>query len=72
MTFSKPNKKVNYIHKESNHLPSIIKHGYHFSIDSWLSIFFSNEKREAQENLWIRLETEIPKNKSKSCIKTTT
>ena len=71
MTFSKPNKKVNYIHKESNHLPSIIKQ-VPFSVDSWLSIIFLNEKREAQKNLWIRLETEIPKNNSKSCIKTTT
>ena len=71
MTFSKPNKKVNYIHKESNHLPSIIKQ-VPFSIDSWLSIIFSNEKREAQKNLWIRLETEIPKNNSKSYLKTTT
>ena len=41
--FSKPNNEINYIHKESNHPPSIIKQ-IPFSIESRLSSLSSNEK----------------------------
>ena len=41
--FSKPNNEINYIHKESNHPPSIIKQ-IPFSIKSRLSSLSSNEK----------------------------
>ena len=41
--FSKPNNKIIYIHKESNHLPSTIKQIL-FSIESRLSSLSSNEK----------------------------
>ena len=41
--FSKPNNEINYIHKESNHPPSIIKQ-IPFSIESHLSSLSSNEK----------------------------
>ena len=41
--FSKPNNKIIYIHKESNHLPSIIKQIL-FSTESRLSSLSSNKK----------------------------
>ena len=41
--FSKPNNEINYIHKESNHPPSIIKQVL-FSVESRLSSLSSNEK----------------------------
>ena len=41
--FSKPKNEINYIHKESNHPPSIIKQ-IPFSIKSHLSSLSSNEK----------------------------
>ena len=41
--FSKPNNEINYIHKESNHPPSIIKQ-VPFSIKSRLSNLSSSEK----------------------------
>ena len=41
--FCKPNNEINYIHKESNHPPSIIKQ-IPFSIKSRLSSLPSNEK----------------------------
>ena len=39
----KPNEEINYIHKESNHPPSIIKQ-ISFSIESRLSSLSSSEK----------------------------
>ena len=41
--FSKPNNKISYIQKESNHPPSIIKQ-VPFSIESRLSSLSSSEK----------------------------
>lgn len=41
--FSTSNNEINYIHKESNHPPSIIKQVY-FTIESLLPSFSSSEK----------------------------
>ena len=40
--FSKPNNEINYINKETNHPPSIIKQ-VPFSMESWLSSLSSSE-----------------------------
>ena len=67
--FSKPNNEINYIHKESNHPPSIIKQ-IPFSIESRLSSLSSNEKifnestpiyQEALKNLGTIINQNIKK-----------
>ena len=67
--FSKPNNEINYIHKESNHPPSIIKQ-IPFSIESRVSSLSSNEKifnestpiyQEALKNLGTIINQNIKK-----------
>ena len=41
--FNKSNNEVNYIHKQSNHPPSIIKQ-LPLSVERWFSMLSSNEK----------------------------
>ena len=68
-SFSKPNNEINYIHKESNHPPSIIKQ-IPFSIESRVSSLSSNEKifnestpiyQEALKNLGTIINQNIKK-----------
>ena len=74
------NDEINYIHKESNHPPSIIKQ-IPFSIESRLSSLSSNEKifnesmpiyQEALKKIWIQLQIKISKKYLNNKLKTIT